>query len=89
VITSVPFVSAAWTILPGSTSRNPTRPEIGEVIWEIETPGLRWWYWFGSGCGCFLAVLENQKAGDAGNQKQRDHESQAASSLAGLWRRGG
>ncbi len=29
VITSKPFVSAAWTMLPGSTRRRPTRPAIG------------------------------------------------------------
>ena len=32
VITSRPFWSVAWTMLPGSTSRRPTTPEVGAVI---------------------------------------------------------
>ena len=32
VMTSIPFVSAAWTMFPGSTRRRPTRPEMGDVM---------------------------------------------------------
>src|SRR5439155_16699595 len=34
VITSMGFVSAAWTIFPTSTSRMPIRPLMGAVMWQ-------------------------------------------------------
>ena len=35
-MTSKPLASEACTILPGSTSRNPTRPVMGDVMWAVD-----------------------------------------------------